>query len=160
MKYTLLLLAAFSFALVSCDKGDMEIKKLNRGDGTWTIASIHYENYDSLGQHVVSDSTQSDIGEFVIFKTPTLDALFDYYLIVANMNHPDGSITAHPGYIYYDGNRVHMQEDGDAHHNFPDQFEGVWTITKNKRREQEWTIYSSAPNGNLAQKITLVLKKK
>lgn len=160
MKYTLLLLAVFTLALASCEVGDMEVKKLNRGDGTWSIESIHYENYDSLGQHVVSDSTQSNVGEFVFFKTHTLDALFNYYLVVANMNHPDGSVIAHPGYIFYDGNRVSMKEDGDVNHNFPDQFEGVWTVTENKRRHQEWTIYSTNSSGNLVQKITLVLKRK
>lgn len=152
--------ALFLFVFSSCEVGDMEIKKLNRGEGIWEITGMQYQNYDSLGQNVVTDSTISDIGELVFFKSQTIDALFNYYLVVANMKDANGNITGHPGYIFFDGNRVSMKEDGDPNHSFPDGLEGIWTVTDSGRKKQEWTMYLLAPNGNLAQKVTIKLKKK
>lgn len=160
-KTAYLLFAALLVAFVSCDKGDMEIKKLNRGEGIWEITSMRYETYDSLGQHVVSTNTVSAPGELVFFKTASLDALFDYYLVVANMKDPaTGNISAYPGQIYYDGNRVSMEEDSDPYHSFPNELEGVWTITDDGRKKQEWTSYALGTNGELTQKTTIYLKKK
>ncbi|HTL82798.1 MAG TPA: hypothetical protein VL651_13890 [Bacteroidia bacterium] len=144
---------------ISCEKADQEIKKLNRHDGKWKIESIHYENYDSLGLRVVSDSTQHDIGEFVFFKSPTIDALWSGYLVTAMLPDGQGGTNAFPGLIYFDANRVYMQEDSDSNHSFPDQFEGLWTVTVDKRNKQEWTVFKMSANNYLAQKETLTITK-
>jgi hypothetical protein len=152
------LIAALCFvSVVSCEKADQEIKRLNRKDGKWKIESIHYEYYDSTGTNVVSDSTQNDVGEFVFFKSPTLDALWSGYLVTVMLPDGLGGTSAFVGIIYFDGDRVYIQEDSDAGHSFPDQYEGLWNVTENKRNKQVWTVFGM--NNVLSSKRTMTITK-
>jgi hypothetical protein len=140
-----------------CDKADMKVKKLNHGDGTWTIESLHIEYYDSLGRNVVSDETQSNLGELIFFKSTTLDALFDYHLVVADIPDANGNIAAYRGEVYFDEDRADFDQtvDGDP---FP--FLGLWTVNDSSRHKQEWSSYVLKADGSLYSKSTLTLKKK
>lgn len=154
MKRITFILASFCvFLLVSCDKGDIEIRKLNRGEGIWAIESIRYEQYDSVGVNVVSTTNYSDVGEFVFFQNTTLNGLYDEHLVVVNINDTSGVIMGYPGGVYYDDNRVKIEADGSG-------LSGVWTVVENGRRKQEWALYSANMDGGLATKSTMNLKKK
>ena len=151
----LLIAAAF---LAGCDKADMKIKKLNHGDGTWTIKSIHYEYYDTIGHAVVSDSTVTEPGEIVFFTTTTLDALFDYHLCVINMKEANGTTGVYPGGVYFDNVRVHFEHNA-TQPNLPAEFEGqLWSVDDSSRRHQVWTHYSLRADGSLVTKLTMTLK--
>ncbi len=149
-----LLLLLTAALIVSCEKPDMKIKKLNHGDGTWTINSIHYQYYDSLGATVVFDSTASNPGELVVFTTTTLNGLFDYRLCVANMNEA-GGVNVYNFEIFFDEARVHFGStvDGDP----PAELAGLWTVDKSNRRKQEWSTYELRNDGSLARKKTIEL---
>ncbi len=145
--------------LASCDTGDIEIKKLNRGEGIWQIASIRYQHYDSAGANVVADSTRNAPGELVFFRTTTLNALYDYYLVVANMYQPNGDIISNPGEVFYDGNRANLAEGSGPAYDFPDELEGVWTVEDDGRKKQVWAIYQLRGNSSLQTKISMTLEK-
>ncbi len=145
--------------LASCDPGDIEIKKLNRGEGIWQIAGLRYQQYDSTGANVVADSTRDNPGELVFFKTTTLNALYDYYLVVANMYQSNGDIISNPGEVFYDGNRASLAEGTGPVYDFPDELEGVWTVEDDGRKKQVWTIYQLRGNSSLQTKITMTLEK-
>lgn len=151
--------AAFFAFCASCDVGDIEIKKLNRGKGTWQIAGLRYQHYDSTGANVVADSTRDNPGELVFFKTTTLNALYDYYLVVANMYQPSGDIISNPGEVFYDSNRASLAEGAGPAYDFPDELEGVWTVEDDGRKKQVWTIYQLRGNSTLQTKITMTLEK-
>ena len=144
-------------AFIGCDKGDMKIKKLNHGSGIWTIESVHYQYYNLRGSSVISDSTISNPGELILFKNATLDALYDYYLLVANMKDINGNVSAYRGEIFFDNERAHITTtvDGDA---IP--YQGLWTVEKSNRLKQVWSIFSVRTDGSLYSKTTLSLKKK
>ncbi|HTF05338.1 MAG TPA: hypothetical protein VK826_15015 [Bacteroidia bacterium] len=152
-KISFILVVISTFILVSCDKGDMEVKKLNRGEGIWSITSMRYETYDSLGVNVVSTTTREDIGEFVFFQNTTLSGLYDEHLVVVNINDTSGVIRAYSGGVYYDDSRVKIDADGSG-------VSGVWTIIDNGRRKQEWALHVTHPSGSLGSKTTLYMKKK
>jgi hypothetical protein len=151
----LVLLLIAAMLVTSCEKGDMKIKKLNHGDGRWTITSIRYQYYDSLGANVVFDSTASKPGEIVVFTTTTLNGLFNYRLCVANMNESTG-VSVYPCEIFFDESRVHFGStvDGDP----PGALAGLWTVDDSSRRKQEWSTYSLRADGTLALKRTANLK--
>lgn len=151
--FAITLWAIISLALVSCDKGDMEVRKLNRGEGVWTIESVRTDTYDSTGTNVVSTVTQTDIGEFVFFNNTTLNGLFDEHFLTLHIKDTNGIITAYPGGVYYDDNRVKISDTGTG-------IDGVWTVDDNGRRKQEWSIYAVRPSGTLATKSILKMKKK
>jgi hypothetical protein len=151
--FAITFIAIIAFAFASCDKGDMEIKKLNRGEGVWTIESIQTDTYDSLGVNVVSTVTQTDIGEFVFFNNTTLNGLYDEHFLTLHIKDTNGIVSAYPGGVYYDDNRVKISETGSG-------IDGVWTVDDNGRRKQEWSIYSVRPSGTLATKSILKMKKK
>jgi hypothetical protein len=147
------------FTFIGCDPGDLAIKKLNRKDGTWHITSIHYEVFDSTQIHVVFDSTQNDPGDLIFFKTKTLNAFWDYYMVVADLKNTDGTITSTPGRIFFDDVRVDLAQDPDPGHNFPSQLIGLWTVVVNKRNSQEWSIHTFDPSGIMTKKtMELVMK--
>ncbi len=153
MKRIIILLASISsLFMISCDKGDMEVKKLNRGEGIWVIESVQTDQYDSAGVSVISTLTVNDPGEFVFFQNTTLNGLFDEHLVVVNMNDTSGVITAFPGGVYYDDNRVKIDAGCP--------YDGVWTVVDNGRRKQEWSIFSTNVNGGLQSKMTMFIKKK
>lgn len=155
MRTLAILSAAFIVTLfASCDKGDMEVKKLNRGEGIWVIESVEKSYYDSTGAHVDSTRLYQDVGEFVFFQNTTLNALFDEHFVVVNLNDTSGNILAYPGGVYYDDNRVKIATDGGI------WLDGVWTVVDNGRRKQEWAIYGLQSNGNLGEKWTMKISKK
>ena len=134
------------------------MKKLNHGDGTWAINSIHYEYYDSLGVAVVSDSTVEDPGEIVFFTTTTLNGLFDYHFCIVNLKDASGNISVHPGSAYYDETRIHFEHNA-TQPNMPYDFEGqLWTVNESNRRKQDWSIYRFRNDGTLFSKKTMKLK--
>lgn len=141
-------------ALVSCDKGDMEIKKMNRGDGTWTIESLRHEYYNSNGSDIDSTKTVDNPGELIFFKEGTLNELFDEHFVVIDLFDAAGNVSAYPGGAYYDDVRCKISSDAGT------PIDGVWTILDNGRRKQEWQIVTPAGNGGLVERITLTLKKK
>lgn len=159
-KLIYLICSGLLFTIVSCDKGDMEIKTMNRGEGIWFIESIVTETYDSLGVNVIATNTDENPGDLVFFTSPTMNALFSHHMVVANMKDASGNVSSNPGDVYYDGDRVFFGEDPDPGHNFPDDLEGLWTITENKRRKQVWTVFALSGTGELAVKRTMNLKKK
>ncbi len=151
----LLILIPIVVAMIffSCDKEDVKIKRLNRGKGIWQIETIEYFTYDSLGAHVVKDTTIAHAGELVVFTTKTLDGLYGYRLMVADMNDASGNFTAtFPGEIYDDGTRVDIRNSSPA-------VSFLWTIDKNENRKQVWSTYSLKPDGSVSEKITMTLKK-
>lgn len=148
-----ILTAIVTVTFAACDKGDIEIRKLNRGEGIWTIESVYYEEYDSAGANVIGSSTISNPGEFVFFRNTTLNGLFDEHFVVANMTDTSGIVTAYPGGVYYDDNRVKITCD----HSLVD---GVWTVEENGRRKQEWTLFSVRGDGSLETKATMNISKK
>lgn len=152
------ILIAFSF-LIGCDKADMKIKKLYHGDGIWTIESVHYENYDASGAHVISDSTATNLGELVFFRNTTLNALFDYHFVVANMLDAQGVVHVYTGEAYFDETRVHFGQDSRLSP-FPTLLMALWTINDSSRHKQEWSNYQLRGDGTLAVKTTISLKKK
>ncbi|CAN5908490.1 hypothetical protein BH11BAC7_BH11BAC7_34610 [soil metagenome] len=154
--FALLLLAGF---LTGCDKADMKIKQLYHGDGTWTIKSLHYEDYDSTGYYVVSDSTITEPGEFMFFKTTTLDGLFEYHFAVIMLKLPNGASHEYPCGVYFDGSRAHVEANVYPDY-VPPEYLAVWSITKSGRRNQEWTKFTMRADGSLARKVTMVLKFK
>lgn len=141
-------------ALVSCDKGDMEIKKMNRGEGTWSIESLRYEYYNANGSDVDSTVTLDNPGELIFFREPTLNALFDEHLVVIDLFDTAGNVTAHPGGAYYDDVRCKISSDSGT------PIDGVWTVVDNGRKKQQWQIVSASSNGGLVERITMNLKKK
>lgn len=148
-----------AMSLMSCDKGDVEIKRMTRGEGVWAIETMQYDTYDSAGVNVVSTSTLSDVGELIFFESPTLNALFDHHMVVADINDTSGTVYSSPGDVYYDGDRCYFGEDADPNHNFPDFLEGLWTIEENGRKTQVFTMFSVNTNGTLVGKCTMTLKK-
>lgn len=152
-RITFILASFFILLFVSCDKGDIEIRKLNRGEGIWAIESLRYEQFDSTGVSVVSTANYSDVGEFVFFQNTTLSGLYDEHLVVVNINDTSGVIMAYPGGVYYDDNRVKIDAGGSG-------LNGVWTVIENGRRKQEWALYTTNADGGLATKSTMHIKKK
>lgn len=140
------------FLVTSCDKGDMEVQKLNRGKGIWEIETVRYDYYNAAGTSVDSSRSVSSPGEFVFFNNTTLNGLFDEHLAVVNIFNANGTVTAFPGGIYYDDNRAKIDAGS--------MFDGVWTVVDNGRRKQEWALYGVYPTGSLATKTTIFLKKK
>lgn len=157
---TLALAAISAITFAACDPGDLGIKRMYHGDGTWTIESLRWQTFDSTGTKTVIDTTQENLGELIFFRSKTTNALFDHYCVVAQMKQADGSFVDNPGEVFFDGVRANMQEDPDGNHNYPDDLEGLWTVTENHRKSQVWTIYANQPNGYLGMKKTLTLKKK
>jgi len=149
--FILLFSAVIATTFVSCDKGDLEIKKMNRGDGTWTIESVRTEQYDSVGQSVINSNTVDNAGEFIFFRTGTLNALFDEHLLVVSMVDTSGT-AVYTGGAYYDDNRVKVAATSPL--------DGVWTVDDNGRRKQQWSIYEVGTDGYLDRKMIMVLKKK
>lgn len=145
--------AIIASTFVACDKGDIEIKKLNRGEGIWAIETLRTDYYDAAGASVDSSTTVADIGEFVFFQNTTLNGLFDEHLVVVNINDTSGVIFAYAGGVYYDDNRVKIAETGSG-------LDGVWTVVDNGRNKQEWQLFATNTNGGLATKWTLNIKKK
>jgi hypothetical protein len=157
MKKLLSILFVFSFAafITSCDKADMKIKKLNHGEGTWDIVSIHYEYYDSLGVKVISDSTDTGPGEIVFFTSTTLNGLFDYHLATANMK--EGNyVHVYPCEVYFDEARIHF--GATVNGAVPDALNALWTVNSSSRRKQEWSTFELRGDGTLAAKRTVTLK--
>lgn len=152
--FVLLLAVLFT---AGCDKADMKIKKLNHGDGTWDIVSIHYEYYDSTGATVISDSTETAPGEIVFFTTTTLDGLYDYVLCTAHMNEPAG-VETYIFEVYFDEARAHFQDalNGPV----PGSLNALWTVNKSSRKKQEWSTYLLRSDGSLYGKRTVVMKFK
>jgi hypothetical protein len=159
-KLICILFVGLSVAFASCDKGDIEIKKLNRGSGTWAIESMRYETFDSAGVNVISTSTVENPGELIFFESATLNALFAHHMVVATMFDTSGAVIANPGRVFYDGDRVWFGEDPDASHNFPNELEGIWTVNDDGRKSQEWNMYYvNSTTGLLETKISMFLKK-
>lgn len=138
---------------VSCDKGDMEVKKLSRGEGIWSIETLRTDYYDAAGASVDSTTTAVDLGEFVFFQNTTLNGLYDEHLVVVNIDDTSGVIYAYPGGVYYDDERVKIDAPGSG-------LSGVWTVADNGRNKQEWHLFSVNANGGLSTKYTLNIKKK
>jgi hypothetical protein len=145
--------------MTSCDKGDIEIRKMTRGDGIWSIESIKYDTFDVSGTNVVSTYTWSNVGELTFFSSPTTNALYDHHLVVAAIFDTSGAELNNPGDVYYDGDRMHFGEDPDANHNFPDFLEGTWTVLEDKRREKVLTFHEVTLAGVLSVKRTMTLKQ-
>lgn len=159
--YIITLCALITAAFASCDKGDMEIKKLNKGEGIWTIESMIIEEYDSTGVNRINSVEQTGIGEFVFFKGTTLNALFDEHFVTTLIEDTSGVITGYTGGVYYDDTRVKIDCDpappvfgGAATLN------GVWTVQDNGRKAQTWTMYILDNNATLATKYILEISKK
>ena len=147
----------FLFALTSCEKGDVEIKRLTKGDGIWTIESISYDTFDASGSAVVGNYNWNDVGEFVFFSSATANALYAHHLVVVTINDGSGGSSSYPGDVYYDGDRMFFQEDPDPNHSFPDYLEGTWTVTDDGRNKKVLTFYEM--NGNaLFVKRTMTIK--
>ncbi len=156
-----ILIGILSIVFVSCDKGDVEIKKMTRGSGVWAIESMQYDTYDAAGASVISTTTVDNPGELLFFESPTLNALFSHHMVVATMFDTSGAVIANPGRVFYDGDRVYFGEDPDPGHNFPDILEGIWTIAEDGRKEQEWTMFwMNSSTGLLETKVTMFMKKK
>jgi hypothetical protein len=152
------LLFAFSL-LIGCDKADIKVKKLYHGDGTWTIESIHYEYYDSTGKNIIHDSTLTDVGEMIFFRTTTLNALWDYHFVVINLPDASGIIHAYTGEVFFDESRVHFGQDANLSP-FPGEFMALWSVNNSNRHKQEWSKYQLRGDGTLDVKTTIALKKK
>jgi hypothetical protein len=152
------LFIAFSL-LTGCDKADVKIKKLYHGDGIWTIENIHYEYYDANGKSVISDSTVSNPGELVFFRTGTLNELFDYHFVVANMYDAAGNVQVSTGEAFFDETRVHFGQDANSSP-FPAVLLALWTVNNSDRHKQEWSNYQLRLDGTLAVKTSISLKKK
>ena len=149
----------FLFATIfftSCQKEDVKIKKLNHGDGKWSIESVHYEFYDSLGVSVVSDSTVTKPGELVFFSTNTLNAIWGYYLVVGNLTDSNGNTYVCREEIYFDGDRANLQQTNSGD---PCPYLGLWTVNESSRHKQDWSAYQLRGDGTLWVKTTMVLKK-
>ncbi len=159
-KFIFIFSAIVTTAFVSCDKGDMEIKKLNRGEGTWTIESIVVEEYDSTGINRTGSTTRTDLGEFVFFKETTLSALFDEHFVTILIPDTSGVISGYTGGVYYDDSRVKIDCDPAPIVGGIVSLNGVWTVHDNGRRNQTWTMYILDNNATLATKYILEIKKK
>jgi hypothetical protein len=159
--YIITLCAIVTVAFASCDKGDMEVRKLNRGEGIWAIESLTVEEYDSTGANRINSVTGTDLGEFVFFKEGTLNALFDEHFVVVDIFDTSGVVTGHPGGVYYDDNRVKIDADSDPRV-MNDQFSlnGVWTVEENGRKAQTWTMFLLDANATLKWKYILTIRKK
>lgn len=141
-----------AFFLMSCDKGDMEVQKLNRGNGIWEIETVRYDYYNATGSSIDSSRTVNALGEMVFFNNTTLSGLYDEHLVVVDIFNANGTVTAFSGGVYYDDNRAKIDAGS--------MFDGVWTVVDNGRRKQEWALYAVYPTGYLATKTTMFLKKK
>lgn len=153
---TLIILSATILVslFASCDKGDLEVKKLNRGEGIWVIESVEKAYYDSTGINIDSTRLYENVGEFVFFQNTTLNALFDEHFVCVNLIDNLGNTQSYPGGVYYDDNRVKIATDAGI------WLDGVWTVLDNGRRRQEWAIYALQANGELWQKWTMKIRKK
>lgn len=153
--------AIVALVFVSCDKGDLEIRKLNKGEGIWAIESLTVEEYDSTGVNRINSVTGTDLGEFVFFKEGTLNALFDEHFLVLNRFDTSGVVIGHPGGAYYDDNRVKIDVDPEPYvMNGQYNLNGVWTVEDNGRRKQTWTMFILDGNATLYRKYILGIKKK
>jgi hypothetical protein len=156
-KFAGLFLFVFVATFSSCDPGDMHIKRMYGGDGVWTIESLQWQYYDSLGENVVVDSTHDDYGEMVFYRTKGTNALFDHYCVVVQVKTTNGTFADYPGEVFFDGLRANMQED--PYHGFPDQLKGVWTVLEDHRKSQVWEQFTINSNGYMGSRKTLTLKK-
>jgi hypothetical protein len=144
----------------ACDKADMKIKKLNHGDGTWTIESYTTEYFNAEGNSVDSTVTDESYGEIAFFKSTTLDALWDYHFSVIYQQDAQGHYHEFPCGVYFDGERAHI-ENNVYPENCPAQFLGLWTVEESSRRKQVWTMFTLRPADNsLAIKTTMRMKFK
>ena len=163
MKKIFSLFSAFLFAamiLVSCDKGDMKIKKLYHGDGTWDVKSMHYEFYDAAGHAVDSEFTTTEPVEIVFFRTQTLDGLFDYHFASINITGSSGAKTQLSCGVFFDNVRANVETNSDvgpAPSAFAD-FMGTWTVEESSRHKQTWTKYTLRADGSLFEKVTMEMK--
>ncbi|CAN5138881.1 hypothetical protein BH09BAC5_BH09BAC5_08950 [soil metagenome] len=155
--FSILIIAVF---FAGCDKADMKIKKLYRGDGTWTIESFTTEYFNAAGNSVDSTVTDESYGEIAFFKSTTLDALWDYHFAVIYQQDAEGHYHEFPCGVYFDGERAHV-EDNVYPENCPYKFLGLWTVEVNGRRKQEWTQFSLRTSDNsLYAKTTIKMKFK
>jgi hypothetical protein len=159
-KYLHIVVAFFLLALLTgCDNGEIKIKKLNHGDGVWAWENTTYNYYDDVGAAVDCTLTTNDPGELIFFQDNTLNGLYDYYLVVANINDTSGVIEAYTGEVYYDDDRVHFGQDANLNA-FPTELMYSWTVDKGTRHKQEWSRYELRADGSLYSKISINLKKK
>lgn len=159
--YIITFCAIIAVVFASCDKGDLEIKKLNRGEGIWSIESLTIEHYDSTGVNRTNSVTGTDLGEFVFFQQTTLNGLFDEHFVVLDLFDTSGVVIGHPGGVYYDDNRVKIDVDPAPFvMNGQASLNGVWTVEDNGRRNQTWTMFLLDGNATLEWKYILEIKKK
>jgi hypothetical protein len=155
------LCAIIVVAFSSCDKGDMEIKKLNKGEGIWAIESMVIETYDSTGVNRIASMEQTNIGEFVFFQNTTLNALYDEHFVTALIEDTTGVTTGYTGGVYYDDSRVKIDCDPQPPvFNGYTSLNGVWTVEDNGRKKQMWTMYILDNNATLHEKYILEISRK
>jgi hypothetical protein len=155
MRTTAILFAVLSaLFFASCEKGDIEVKRLYKGEGIWKIESLERSYYNAAGTGVDSSSTLSDVGEFVFFQNTTLNGLFEEHFMCLNLIDNLGNTQSYPGGVYFDANRVKISTDAGT------SLDGVWTVDDDGRRKQVWSIYGMRPDGTLSEKWTMTLKKK
>ena len=140
---TVLLIA---IVLVSCNKEDQHAKKLYKNQGRWTIDYVTTQLFDSTGA-VISDSTVKNIGELVLFKSGSLDALYGYRQAV--FLYTDSVTHAYPFEYMFDGKRISIKYC-DA----PFEIDGTYSAFIDKANEQQWEIYSTNGNTNAVTSLT------
>jgi hypothetical protein len=159
-KYSIAAAIAVLFAglFSACEKNDLLADKMSSGDGIWIVEKIQYTNYDTTGA-VISDSTQENVGEFIFFDSPTLNALYDYNACVyMHYGATEADITAYPCEFYTDKIRFDIL-DG-----FP-LISHTYTVVDWGSQKQEW-VYTqngfnvSGPGSALSYEMRVWIKKK
>jgi hypothetical protein len=156
--FSFLFLLTLTFT--SCDKGDMKIKKLNHGDGTWDVTKFRKEFYNADGSRVDSVYDETAPAEFVFFRTQTLDGLFDYHFLSINVTGSSGAKTQLSCGVFFDNVRANIETNsniGAAPNEFV-IFMGTWTVEESSRHKQTWTQYILRPDGSLFEKLTMEMK--
>ncbi len=143
---TVLVLAILFF---SCNKEDHNSKKLCRGEGRWTVDFATNEIYDSTGK-VIWDTTVNNVGELVLFRTGSLEALYGYRQAVFLVTDTAGT-HAYPLEYVFDGKRITLK-----YCIAPYDINGTYSSAIDKKNEQQWEIYGS--NGNTSAVTSLTGK--
>lgn len=132
----------------ACQKNDLVADKMSSGKGIWVIEKIQYTAYDSTGA-VDSDSVAENVGEFIFFDSPTLNALYDYNACVyLEYGATEDDVTAYPCEYFTDKKRFDISGDlfSICH---------TYSVVKWGSQKQEW-VYTE--NNNQGQGTALSLE--
>jgi len=141
------LLVLFSSVFIACEKSEYKPNRLSHGHGTWQIESIEYIYYDSVGNETSTETFSSNLGEILVMEgnwgsSNIRLAKYIYEDSVGTLQLESISLTT-------DGDRL------DVYGTTAIGLEGLYTVEKFGRNNQEWVGIRNFANPEFENRIEL-----